>query len=75
VFILPAAALGGWGITQLVNALLPATMYFAKLLVNGGIFTLFFLVLLLLVDVPLRTKAKILSGKFITLPFAKLKRA
>ncbi|HZH65765.1 MAG TPA: hypothetical protein VEY10_12805 [Flavisolibacter sp.] len=75
VFILPAAALGGWGITQLVNALLPATMYFAKLLVNGGIFTLFFLVLLLLVDVPLRTKAKILSGKFITLPFFKLKRA
>jgi hypothetical protein len=50
-------------------------MYFAKLLVNGGIFTLFFLVLLLLVDVPLRTKAKILSGKFITLPFVKLKRA
>lgn len=75
VIILPAAVLGGWGLTQIVNALLPATMYFARLLVNGGTFTLFFLVLLILVDVPLRGKAKKLSGKFIALPFVKLRRA
>jgi hypothetical protein len=75
LIILPFALLGGWGFTQLVNGLLPATMYFAKLLVNGGTFTLFFLVLLLLVDVPLRAKAKSLSGKYISLPLAKLRRA
>ncbi|HVF81128.1 MAG TPA: hypothetical protein VM884_04315 [Flavisolibacter sp.] len=75
VIILPAALFGGWGFTEVIDALLPATLYFAKLLVNGGSFTLFFLVLLLWVDVPLRTKAKSLSGKYLSLPFVKLKRA
>lgn len=75
VYILPAAILGGWGLTYLVNSLLAPNQYFAKLLVNGGVFTSFFFVLLLLVDVPFRTKAKAVSGKFIALPLAKLKRA
>ena len=75
VFILPAAFAGGWGLSQLTNSLLLPTQYFAKLLVNGGVFTLFFLLLLLIVDRPFRTKAMAVSGKYISLPFAKLKRA
>lgn len=75
VFIVPAAGLGGWGLTVLVSSLLAPNQYFAKLLVNGGVFTLFFFVLLLAVDVPFRTRAKALSGKYVALPFSKLKRA
>lgn len=74
-FILPAALAGGWGLLQLTNSLLGPTQYFAKLLVNGGTFSLLFLLLLLAVDRPFRTKAKAVSGKYISLPFAKLKRA
>lgn len=75
VFILPLAYLSGWGLTTLVNNLLAPVQYFAKLLVNGGVFTLLFFVLLLAVDVPFRNRAKALSGKYVSLPFAKLKRA
>ncbi len=75
VFILPIALLGGWGLTQLTNSLLAPTQYFAKLLVNGGVFTLLFFLLLLAVDMPFRAKTKAVSGKYIGLSFAKLRRA
>lgn len=73
--MLSVAGLVGWGLTILVNKLLASDQYFAKLLVNGGTFTLFFFLLLLAVDVPFRSRAKALSGKYVMLPFARLKRA
>lgn len=75
VIIFPVAVLGGWGFTQLINSLLPPTMYFAKLLINSGVFTLFFFALLIVVDMPLRNKVKNLAGKYIQPLFFKLKRA
>lgn len=73
--VLPLAVAGGWGFTQLVNGLVPATLYFTRLLVNSGVFTFFFFVLVMLVDAPARTKLRTLTGKYISLPFLKMKRA
>jgi O-antigen/teichoic acid export membrane protein len=75
LLMLPAAVLGGWGFTQLVNQLIPANLYFTKLLVNGGVFSFFFFVLLMIVDAPARRKLKSLTGKYLVMPRSKLKRA
>ncbi|HUC83526.1 MAG TPA: hypothetical protein VMR70_21615 [Flavisolibacter sp.] len=75
LIVLPLALLGGWSFTQLVNGLVPTELYFTRLLVNGGVFSFFFFVVVLLVDAPVRRKVKGLTGKYIALPFAKLKRA
>ena len=74
VVILPVAVGGAWGLTQLVNGLVPATQYFTRLLVNGGVFSFFFFVLVMLVDLPVRRKVKGMTGKYIAFP-ARLKRA
>ncbi len=74
IIILPAAVLGGWGISFAIDKLLSPTMFFAKLIANGAIFTMFFFTLLLLVDAGFRSKVKELSGKFLVLPFFRLKR-
>ncbi|HYO21997.1 MAG TPA: hypothetical protein VER36_06300 [Flavisolibacter sp.] len=73
--VLPLAILGGWGFTQLVNKLIPANLYFTKLLVNSGIFSFFFFVLLMIIDVSVRTRVRGLAGKYFTMPRSKLKRA
>ena len=73
--ILPLAVAGGWGFTQLVNGLVPANLYFTRLLVNGGVFSFFFFVTVMLVDAPVRRKVRGMTGKYISLPFGKLKRA
>jgi O-antigen/teichoic acid export membrane protein len=75
VFILPATVLGGWGFTKLVNGLIPANLYFTRLLINSGVFTFFFFVLVMIVDVPVRTKVRKITGKYIAMPLSKLKRA
>lgn len=73
--IVPVALAGGWGLSKLTAGLLGPNQHFAKLLLNGGVFTLFFLLVLLAVDRPFRARAKAVSGKYISLPFAKQKRA
>ncbi|HEY0042722.1 MAG TPA: oligosaccharide flippase family protein [Flavisolibacter sp.] len=73
--ILPLAVLGGWGFTQLVNGLVPANLYFTRLLVNSGVFSFFFFVIVMIIDAPVRKKLRGMTGKYIGMPFGRLKRA
>ena len=73
--IVPIGLLGGWGFKYLVDQFLPADMYFSKLLVNGGLFTIFFLLLVLLADSGMRTLARQVAGKFILAPLYRIMKA
>ena len=75
LIILPLSVLGGWGFTQLVNGLVPANLYFTRLLVNSGVFSFFFFVIVLIVDAPVRRKLRDMTGKYVSLPLTRLKRA
>jgi hypothetical protein len=74
VVIVPVSILAGWGCKTLTDHLLGANMYFAKLLTNGGMFTFFFIVLILLVDKDWRNKARQLTSRFVFAPVTKMMR-
>lgn len=73
--VLPLALLGGWALSYSVDTLLPFNMHFTRLLVNGGVFSFYFLMLLLFIDAPVRKRLKGLGGKYIAMPLSRLKRA
>lgn len=73
--VIPCGALAGWGIGRMVERLLPANMYFGKLLVNGSIFTLFFGIVLLLGDVTMRQWWRGLMSRYVLAPIHKFKKA
>ncbi len=73
--IIPLGLLGGWGFKYLVNNLLAPDMYFSKLFINAGLFSIFFLGLLLLIDGALRSMMKQLASKFILAPLYRIMKA
>jgi len=73
--ILPLGFLGGWGINTLVQRLLPAGMNFSRLLVNGSLFTLYFVLLVLLTDGTMRQWWRNLMSRYVLAPINKLIRA
>lgn len=75
LIILPLAAVGGWGFTKLVENLVPANLYFTRLLVNSGLFSFYFFILTMVVDVPARRRVRGITSKYIAMPLSRLKRA
>ena len=73
--IIPISFLAGWIFRSIISSLIPANMHFALLLINGGIFTLFFIILVLIVDEALRRKSRQLANKYVVAPISRLKRA
>jgi len=73
--ILPLGFLGGWGINTLVQRLLPAGMNFSRLLVNGSLFTLYFVLLVLITDGTMRQWWRNLMSRYVVAPINKLIRA
>ncbi len=71
VVIIPLSALGGWCFEKLLNGLLPTTMYFGKLMINSGLFFIFFIVLILIVDSDLRNSLKDTRDRIFVHPFYK----
>lgn len=69
--IIPISALGGWSFKFLIDKLLPATMYFGKLITVSGLFFIFFIVLILLVDNGLRNSVKQTRSRILLHPFYK----
>jgi O-antigen/teichoic acid export membrane protein len=50
LIIVTLSMLVGWQFRILIDHLVPATMYFNKLLVNAALFTCFFIILILIID-------------------------
>lgn len=50
LIIVPSSFVAGWGLKLLVEDFVPDQMYFFKLLSNSALFTIFFILLVLLVD-------------------------
>ena len=75
MIIVPLSFLGAWGFRYLTTYIIPAGMYFNKLIVNTGIFTLFFISLVLITDNQMRQKTKNLAVRYVITPLNKLKRA
>ncbi|MEJ7768279.1 MAG: MATE family efflux transporter [Chitinophagaceae bacterium] len=72
--ILPCGLLIGWGCRRLVDSIFSEHMHLPKLLVSGTLFTISFMLLLLLVDSELRSTLRLLKDKFITTSFLILMR-
>lgn len=53
--IVPACFFAAWALRLLTEKIIPAHMYFNKLLITGGLFTVFFLLMLLIIDGEVRT--------------------
>ncbi len=64
-FIIPSSILAGIGFKKLVENLVPAGMYFTKLVINSGIFTLFFVCIVLLADKEFRSIVKKALNKYL----------
>lgn len=64
ILIIPLCALAGFGIHSFLETLLPEKKYLLKILVDSGIFTLFFSLLIFIIDSELRTGLKLFSKKF-----------
>jgi hypothetical protein len=75
LLILPLGFLAGWMFKLMVEKLLPVNMYFHKLVVNSGLLSLFFILLVLVVDKELRKMMKEATVKHILSPISKLRRA
>lgn len=73
--VVPLSLLAGWGCKLLVEYLFPEKVYLPKLLVSGSLFTIFFMLMVLLFDPEIRNTVKDLKDKFMTGRFYKLKRA
>lgn len=63
--IIPLSIVAGLGCKNLVDKLMPANMYFSKLVVNSGLFTLFFICLVLIVDSAFRNIIKQTLNKYV----------
>lgn len=63
--IIPLSFLAGYIFKQLVENLMPPTVYFSKLIINSGLFSLFFICLVLLVDRQFRYIIKRLLYKYV----------
>ncbi len=73
--VVPLSLLAGWGCKLLVEYLFSEKVYLPKLLVSGSLFTIFFMLMVLLFDPEIRNTVKDLKDKFMTGRFYKLKRA
>jgi len=73
--VVPLSLLAGWGCKLLVEYLFTEKVYLPKLLVSGSLFTIFFMLMVLLFDPEIRNTVKDLKDKFMTGRFYKLKRA
>lgn len=72
--ILPVGVLLGWACHQLVEHIFSEHMYLLKLIVSGTVFSISFMLLLILVDSELRDTLKLLKNKFILTPVYKMIR-
>lgn len=72
--VVPIGIMLVWGCKMLVQHLFEETMYIPKLIVSAGIFTSFFILLLMAVDVEIRDTVKLLKEKFILIPYYKLRK-
>lgn len=70
--VVPLGLICGLGIKWMVNTLVGPDMYFAKLFLNGGLFSLVFLTVLCFVDGTVRNIVKQISGKFIFAPLYRI---
>jgi O-antigen/teichoic acid export membrane protein len=76
ILIVPLSLLAGWGCKMLVEHLFSDQVYLPKLLVAGSLFTIFFMLVVLLFDTEIRNTVKDLKDKFLASAFFyKLKRA
>lgn len=75
IFIVPVIAAGGSLFRFLTTELLSAGAHFSKLTVNGGIFTLFFISVVLLADRQMRNKTRLLLTAYVVTPLSRLRRA
>lgn len=75
ILIVPVVAAGGSLFRFLTTELIPAGSYFSKLTVNGGIFTFFFISVVLLADSQMRQKTRALVTAYLVNPLSKLRRA
>ncbi len=73
IFIVPTSLLAGWGLKMLVSRLFSENIYLLKLLVSGSLFTIFFMLMVLLFDPEIRNTVKDLKDKLLVGPFYKLK--
>lgn len=62
--IIPSGILGGWLLSTVIDNNFAANMYFTRLLTNAVGFTIFFILLILLIDPALRQELKQLRKRF-----------
>jgi O-antigen/teichoic acid export membrane protein len=63
LIIIPAGIGGGWLLSVLIDSNFAANMYFTRLITNAAGFTIFFILLILLIDPSLRLELKQLRQK------------
>ncbi len=73
--IMLTAMLAGWAFREMIAQLMPVGLYFSLFIINAGIFSLFFALLILGVDSGMRIKSKELARKYVFTPLSKIKRA
>lgn len=66
VIIVPISLLAGWGCKVLVKHLFAKNIYLLKLLVSASLFTIIFMLMVLLFDKEIRNTIKDLKEKFLT---------
>lgn len=64
LIIIPVCLLAEWGLSAAVAHFVPANMYFLRLVVNSGLFTIFFVALILTIDSGLRQMAQQLIARY-----------
>lgn len=72
--VVPAAVMLVWGCKTLVQRMFVETMHITKLIISSGIFTGFFMLLLIMADGEVRDIVKLLKQKFILIPYYKLRK-
>lgn len=60
--IVPLCFLGGWGLSRLIGYYVPENMFFVRLILNSGSFTIFYFILILSIDSGLRQMAQQFMG-------------
>lgn len=64
MIVIPLGFLAGWGCNALADHLFTEKQYIQKLLVSGSLFTILFLIMLLMADREVRNAVKFLRDKF-----------
>ena len=67
--ILPVSFFGGWGLKILLERLMPDSMNFINLITHSALFTIFFMILVLVVDSTMNKSFKKVIGKISISPF------